>query len=190
MKRRVRECGKVDLSQASHSASQGQVWKPPGFPWRCPWPLVPPPALFSAPLSGQVPVTRLSHCLTPRLGAQPVGHSGLQLPVRADSGAWSSPVALMRFHHPACAAWRGAWDCRTEMPPAICFRKGEPPLSGGEPGGGEVRRRGSGLPSLSSLRTNPTSKPSAFTQVSQGAETRERAERINTEQLVDDFIAG
>lgn len=48
----------------------------PGIAFR---PLVPPPALFSAPLSGQAPVTRLSHALTPRLGAQPVGHFGLQL---------------------------------------------------------------------------------------------------------------
>lgn len=138
MKRRVRECGKVDLSQASHPTSQGRVWKPPGFPWHCPWPLVPPPVLFSAPLSGQVPVARLSHCLTPRLGAQPVGHSGLQLLVGADSGAWPSPAALMRFHHPACDPWLGAWDCCAEMPPAICFHKEEAVLRAEE--NVEVRR--------------------------------------------------
>lgn len=129
IRRRVRECDKVDLSQASHRASQGEVWKPPGFPWHSSWPLAPPPVLFSAPLSGRAPVARLSHGLTSRLRAQPVGHFGLKLQVGADSGAWPSPVALMRSHHPACAPWLGAWESCTKLPKAICFHHGEGPLS-------------------------------------------------------------
>lgn len=41
----------------------------------------------SAPFSEQAPEARLSHGLTPRLGAQPAGHFGLELSVGADSEA-------------------------------------------------------------------------------------------------------
>lgn len=102
-------------------------------PWHCPWLLVPPPALFSAPLPGQVPEARLSHGLTFWLDAQPVGHSGLELLVGADSGAWASPVALMRFHHLA-------WDCCAELPDCrglSAFTKERP--SSPNRGGEEVR---------------------------------------------------
>lgn len=64
--------GDVAVPQASHGASQGKAWKPPGFPWHRPEPLIPPSALAPAPFPGQTPEARLSHGLTCGLGAQPV----------------------------------------------------------------------------------------------------------------------
>lgn len=124
-----------------HQASQGQVWKLPGIAPGSWFFLLP----FSAPLSGEVPVARLSHGLTPWLDAQPVGHSGLELLVGADSGAQTRPAALMRFHHPACAPRRPPWDCCAEMQNCrglSAFTKERPSsLNRGEPGGEEVRLR-------------------------------------------------
>lgn len=48
MGRREKDCDKTDFT-GSPQASQGKVWKTPGFPCHCPWPSAPPSAQFFSP---------------------------------------------------------------------------------------------------------------------------------------------
>lgn len=112
----------------------------------------PPPVLFSASLSGPAPVAKLSHGLTPRLGAWPVGHFGLQAPVGhfglklllvgADSGACPSPVGFDDMSSFRGTPWLGARRAAQGSLGLSAFTKeGPSSLNRGEAGGEEVRLR-------------------------------------------------